>query len=281
MSDVSKAPIRIQLADIDISQRLRPVDEAKALFIAAGMAKGGLETPIEVRPAPKKAKKPYILIVGGHRCRAAFELGWTEIDAFVLDISADEARMREIDENLYRAELTELDRAVFLAAKKELYEKLNPSTKHGGDRVSEQVAIFGDLAPRFTAEVTERLGYSERTIQRVVARAAIPASIRARIAGTRLANTGAELDALLRLSPDEQAKALDLLLSGEEGAPRSVAAAHAALTGARAAQVAPSDAEFDGLLKAWRRAGQSARARFIADLQRQGAITAATEGDDQ
>ena len=164
----------IKLADIIVEHRLRAVDEDRAMFIAANMKTEGLNVPLEVRQHPKKTGK-YLLVTGGHRHRAASILEWEEIEVIVLSLSPDQARLREVDENLYRSELTELDRAVFLAEKKRLYEKLNPSTKHGGDRRSDQAAIFGDLVPRFSEEVCEKLDLSERSLQRVLKRATLAA----------------------------------------------------------------------------------------------------------
>ena len=51
-------------------------------------------------------------------------------------VDADESAMIEIDENLARAELSALDRALFIAARKALHERLNPAARHGGDRKS-------------------------------------------------------------------------------------------------------------------------------------------------
>lgn len=273
---MSDAPIKIRLADIDRSGRLRPVDADQALLIAASMDAIGLKTPVQVRTAPKKSKLPYVLVIGGHRCEAAAQLGWDEIDAIVVEMTADEARMLEVDENLYRAELTALDRAVFLAEKKRLYEKVHPETKHGGDRVSEQVPIFGNLVSRFTEEVTERLGYSQTSVYRILKRAELPEDIRNRLAGTPIADNGSELDALLRLEPSQRHRALDLVFA--EKAPRvAVAARH--LTGARdVAAPVTADAEFEALKRVWKAAGTASRARFLAYLAETGALN--PEGEE-
>lgn len=252
----------IPLDKIIVSDRLRAVDPDKAMLIAASMADEGLNTPIEVRPVKKKPGF-FQLIVGGHRVAGAKALEWDTIEAVVLDISADEARMREIDENLYRAELTALDRAVFLAEKKRLYEKLHPETRHGGDRKSEQVAIFGDLAPRFSAEACDRLGMSERTLQRVLKRASLPADVRARIARTPLADSGADLDALLKLAPEQRMAALDLIFSGDDAAPANVGAAVTVLSGARPQKVSDADALFDKFLALWKQMPAAAKARVV------------------
>ncbi|GLK85726.1 ParB N-terminal domain-containing protein [Ancylobacter defluvii] len=251
----------IKLADIIVADRLRAVDEDRALFLAANMKAEGLNVPLEVRPHPKKAGK-YLLVSGGHRHRGAVILEWEDIEAVVLSLSPDQARLREIDENLYRTELTELDRAVFLAEKKRLYEKLNPSTKHGGDRRSDQAAIFGDMVPRFSQEACEKLDLSERSLQRLLKRATLPADVRARLAGTPMANKGADLDALVKLPPEQRMPVLDLMFGKADDAPRSVGEASQRLAGARPAVVSKEDAQYDALLKVWKAAGTAARNRF-------------------
>lgn len=265
----------IRLADIARSSRLRPVDHAQALLIASSMGESGLRTPIEVRVAPKKSAQPYVLVIGGHRCEAAAILGWETIDAIVVDLTADEARLREIDENLYRAELNALDQAVFLAERKAIYERLHPETKHGGDRRSDQAAIFGDLvANRFTDEVKDRLGLSERSVQRILQRARIADDVRTSLAGTKTARTGSELDALARLEPAQQRAVVGKILADPVRAP-TVSAALAAIEGARREAPKPAaDLQYEALLKAWKAAGSAARERFTAYLQQSGALAA-------
>ncbi len=81
--------------------------------------------PIEVR-APGKSSRVYTLVAGAHWLAAVRSLGRTEIDAVVLAVDDIEARLREIDENLFRRELSALDRAVFLLKRQELYEAQYP-----------------------------------------------------------------------------------------------------------------------------------------------------------
>ncbi len=270
---------QIPLALIDTAGRLRPVDKDRALMIAAAMAEEGQRMPVEVRALNKRGRYP--LISGGHRVAGAALLGWEHIEAEILDLTADEAREREINENLYRADLTELDKAVFLFEKKRLYEKKNPSAKHGGDHRSVQAAIFGRLIPSFTEEVSERLGLSDRTLRRVIARAGISEDARAKIAGTAIANNGSELDALLRLEPEEQVRVAQLIGSGTAGAPATVSAAVATLSGA--APAAPKDqteAQHEALMVAWRRSpDRRARDRFLAYLASQGETLPTLDGD--
>ncbi len=260
---------RIPLEQIDASNRLRPVDPDQVLLIASSIAEVGIRTPIEVRPG--KTKGSYLLVTGGHRYAAAQMLELPDAPAIVLPkMSDDEARMHEIRENVYRHDLSDLDRAVFLSEMKTIHERLHPHTQHGKGRASEladeQVAIFGHLAERFTAEVQERLGYSERTIRRIVKRASIAPEVRAMLAGTQFARNGSELDALVKLEPDQQREAARMVLGGAPDSPRSLAQASALVVGRRAPERSDEDIQFAALMKAWKASGARARRRFVDTL---------------
>ncbi len=86
--------------------------------------------PILVRPG-RDGK--YVLVAGLHRIEGRKKNGSKTILATVVeDMDADQAELAEIDENLIRANLTVAERAMHVAARKSLYEKLHPQTKQGG-----------------------------------------------------------------------------------------------------------------------------------------------------
>lgn len=119
----------IRVADIDVVDRLRHVDENHAQMLAQNIKETGLRSPIEVR-VNKKGDR-FTLIAGGHRLKATQINEMVEIKAFVFEATDDEARLYEIDENLIRHDLNPLDRAVFMAERKRLYEALHPETAAG------------------------------------------------------------------------------------------------------------------------------------------------------
>jgi len=109
-------------------------------------------------------------------------LGWKEVPAFVLDMNDVDRGLWEIDENLIRAELTELERAEHIKQRKVLYLLKHPETKHGGDHGNQhtggkkrerQVANVGDLVTPvcFVKDTAVKTGMSEREVQRAVRRA--------------------------------------------------------------------------------------------------------------
>ncbi|WP_208948402.1 ParB N-terminal domain-containing protein [Segnochrobactrum spirostomi] len=262
LSAVTKT--RVDKIDIP-ADRLRALDDDWAMGVAQSMAVNGQQSPIIVSKAVRGRHK---LIAGLHRLTAARHLEWAEIDAMVFQGGALEARLLEIDENLIRRELSALDRASHLAERRRIYEELYPDTARGNAGAAARWGYATDKLS-FASETAARLGISERDVQRSIARhTRIAPDVRAKIALTAIATRGAELDALARLEPEAQRRAVDMVLAGEA---RSVAAAAIVISGARTAPLSPEDVEFDRLVSAWKRAGARARERFLTDIVRRDA----------
>lgn len=257
--------ILIPVADIHIGERLRTVDADYVAMLAASIGDIGLMHPIEVGAADRRGRYP--LIAGAHRLAAYRELNLNEVPALVVSVKGLSAQLREIDENLMRRELSALDRAVFLAKRKEVHEALNPHTRHGGDRKSDQVDKFGHLIGSFSSEVAEKLDLSERTIRRAIQRAnAIAPDVRARIATTWIARRGSMLDKLAKEAPEHQ-RAMVAELLGKNRPAKTAAQARAAVRGPSLEEMINQDErQFQALMRAWRGAGQRVRDRFIAHL---------------
>lgn len=272
---MNKQILSLPLDLVLVGERLRTVDEDYVALIAASMRERGQDTPITVGPADKDGH--YRLIAGGHRMAAARLAGLATIDAIISEVTGLEADLLEIDENLMRRELSALDRAVFLARRKEVYEALHPQTAHGKAKKGkdlEKSTGLSTFAERFTAATAAKLGVDERTIQRAVARAAIHPEVRAMIATLPIAESGAELDKLAALSPDDQFEVGEALTRGEKPA-RSVSAALVEIKGAptlsRAAETAK---QFQALMGAWKKAGKAARRQFLEFLAKEGEVAA-------
>ncbi len=268
MKFIGRRTLAIDL--VDESVRIRPIDPVWVEGLAALMEADGQQTPLWVRHA--EGLQPRRLIAGGHRIAAARHLGWKDIEVEEIDCSDAEAELLEIDENIARSELSELERAIFLGRRKAVYEELHPETKHGGERRPEQVANLATCAIRFTADAAKRLKLSERTVQRAIRRyERLDPEVASRLATSPIANKGTEIDALCDLEPEGQREVVNLLLRVEKPA-RSVTEARAELSGAPQQQRSPSEVQFEALIKAWGKADKRVRKRFIDHLVKSGAL---------
>ncbi len=209
---MTRAVQSIPLDKIIVQDRLRDTDAAWVSALAASIRQVGLLEPILVRKVSQPGNDLrvfYVLVAGAHRLAAVREAGLEKIDCHVSDLSEDEARLAEIDENLMRRELCALDRAVSLAERQEVYERLHPASAKGGDRKSaeynEKIKTQTLRFENFTEEAAEKTGLSRRTIQDAIALAkALSPELRAEIAGTDLAKNAAQLKALTRCPPSER-----------------------------------------------------------------------------
>ena len=187
--------------------------------LAESIARQGLLQPIIVRP---RGAKNYWLIAGRHQLEAVRQCGRSDIHAVILDgIDADAALLAEIDENLIRCDLSPAERALHVARRKELYEKLHPETRHGATGRGRAKSRQNDDSIRFTKDAANKTGRSERTVQREIERAAKISGL-ADVIGTRL-DAADELDALARLPETVQRDLIARAKTGEK-----VIAKHAA-----------------------------------------------------
>jgi hypothetical protein len=106
-------------------------------------------------------------IAGRHRFEAAGNCGHQTIRAEVyVSLSDDEAELIQIDENLVRANLSDAERILHVARWKELYEKLHPETKHGGDRRSAgaRSSSQNENLKAFVADIAVKTGKGRSTV---------------------------------------------------------------------------------------------------------------------
>ncbi len=108
----------------------------------------------------------------------------------------------EIDENLIRAELTELERGEHLARRKDIYIARHPETRQGG---TGRAGYKDENSSSFSADTASKLGVSDRAIQISVRRAErICGKAKELIRGTEAEDSGVELDALAAMKPEDQ-----------------------------------------------------------------------------
>ncbi|MBK8157950.1 MAG: ParB N-terminal domain-containing protein [Rhodospirillaceae bacterium] len=256
----------IDVALIDVGPRLRPVNEAYVAVLAANIGQQKrLRQPIDVRVG-KSGR--YRLIAGAHRLAAVTQIEWSKISAFVYEANDDEARMAEIDENIVRHELNPLDRAMFLAERKKIYERLHPEVKKGAQGGRGGQRNESDIVS-FSKETAARVGLSERAVQRAVSIAnGLTVETRKAIAGTSFALKQAELIALAKLTAPQQQKVVRLLLA-DNAKFRSVRQAADSVAGRTAK---PVDG-FARLVTVYRHATAAERRQFRAWLTKEGELS--------
>ena len=132
---------------------------------------------------------------------------------------ASYAQIATIDENLVRRVLHAADVAWLTAERKRLYLARHPetaATSAGGSfRGNQHTEVNDNLSPTFTEATATATGTSVRAVERNARRGNALKSDLARIAGTSL-DKGTELDALVKLTPDQRAPIVERANAGEK-----------------------------------------------------------------
>lgn len=137
---------RVNLLALLASDQPRPLITEAVDRLAASIKEVGLIQPVTVRPRVVSAgglsEPGFQIIAGHHRVAACRALGWTEIDAIVID-SAESLtdELIEIDENLCRAELTAFQRSSYTKRRKVIWEALHPVPSQKFERVWDALPI--------------------------------------------------------------------------------------------------------------------------------------------
>jgi ParB/RepB/Spo0J family partition protein len=189
---------KIALADIQVVGRRRNLDLANLRVIIKSMLLVGLQTPITVRRDEKLRAEvsptAVGLVLGYYRVEAAKALRWEFIDAFVIDADETEVRIRQLVENLCRADLTALERAEDVA---ELVDIVRET--RGG-----QVAQPGGRQPhdRGISWASRTLGFTREEVRRSTKIAGISPEAKAKAKEFRLDNNQT---ALLEIATEDVA----------------------------------------------------------------------------
>ncbi len=200
----------LPLDKVLVPERLRDVEEDHAFMIGQSIRRVGLLNPITVRATPR-AERPWTLVAGAHRLRGSELAGLKEIDAIVVKADKLEGELVEIEENIFRNELSALDRAIFVRRYRELWEE-----KHGwdkGGRPSAETSVnFTEVSEdsaqgHFFKRVSERLGLSRSAIEKAqfVGQKLTP-ELRRTLRGTPIADNQSRLIKLAGMEPERQKK---------------------------------------------------------------------------
>lgn len=221
-----RAVLSALVADIDIpDDRARKMDRDWVVALATILKTEELQHPIRLRLVDNRLR----LVAGLHRLEAFRLNGELEIPYTLSQAASDdEARMEEVIENLVRQDLKALDRCHHLYEMKQVYERLYPAAKRGGDRGNQHTGGKRHILPfanddqpapevfGFSVAIAEKVGLSERAIRIAVAIwKGLSVASRARCAETWLAAHQGNLKLLSEQTPAIQIKVLDLITGDE------------------------------------------------------------------
>ena len=203
----------ININDIEINPGRREAAPEAVQRLSESIAEVGMMNPITVTG-------DHTLIAGLHRLEAAKKLGWTEVECNISDMDALHTELAEIDENVIRTGLSDLELSELLARRKKIYETLHPATiarnlpGHASNYESSSDKLTGEEKP-FSQDTAEKMGVSPRTVERhiQIAENLTPeAKEILRSADTKI--TKQNLTKLSRLKPEHQTEAAKRLTKG-------------------------------------------------------------------
>ena len=231
---------KITLCNLVASAQPRPLLTSEVDKLAASIKEVGLIQPITVRESVVirgTAEQGWQIVAGHHRVAACRALGWTEIDAIVIDDASHlQSELMEIDENLCRAELTASQRTGYTKRRKQIWEALHPVEKvqtvadldcyeNNSGASCATIQDKGRGRPEgFAAATAEATGQSKATTNRAIARAdALGDEALNKVANTSL-DSGVELDALAKMPAPERTELIERAAAGEQVSARTQAA---------------------------------------------------------
>lgn len=152
------------LSSILVNGRKRHANPDKVATLAESIHQLGLLNPLTITSDGR-------LIAGLHRLEAVKQLGWLEVPVHIVTLDALMAELAEIDENLIRHELDELQESVQIFRRKQIYETLYPQTRNGanGRRGSGNGAMISrNDKLTFSEDTADKMSKSRRVVERKV-----------------------------------------------------------------------------------------------------------------
>ncbi len=203
----------ININNIQINPGRREATPEDVQRLSESIVEVGMMNPINVTA-------DHTLIAGLHRLEAAKRLGWTEIECSINDMDALHTELAEIDENVIRAGLSDLELSELLARRKKIYETLHPATiarnlpGHASNYESSSDKLTGEEKP-FSQDTAEKMGVSPRTVERHVQIGEnLTPETKDILRGTDMKITKQNLTKLSRLEPEQQTEAAKQLTEG-------------------------------------------------------------------
>ncbi len=266
---MSDTVLTIPISQIEVSDRLRIVDQAEVQKLAHSIKRVGQISPVEVRAIEAGR---YRLVGGAHRIAAIEAAGLDKVRAVLFEGTDDQARMREIDENLYRHELSPFDQAEFLAERRKIWERLYGQVKRGGDRRSKSQTETLINTSVFIAETATLFNLSRSTINRAYARKhKISPDLWKMLAGTPAAKSATFLDRLVRMPVEQHSLVVKKITERGCSVEAAVDLVRSADRQKSPQKLTPKQA-LSALRKAWKATPAAERSIFLNEIKEQDEI---------
>lgn len=235
---------------VDVGERLRPLHEPTVESLVESMGRLGLLQPITVYTPDNNR---IILVAGYHRLEAARRLEWDEIDCIFVNADEIECQLREIAENLHRAELTALERDEHIAKWVELVAAKN--------KLAQDAPVSGGRGKTGGINAaTRELGVERTAAQRAVKVASLSDEAKQAARETGLdKNRSALLKAAKESAPAEQVRTITELALAKVAKPQKPA-------DPPLNDFETTERQVSALMSAWNRAGREAREQFLSRI---------------
>lgn len=249
---------QLNISDITIGERLRPVDECHLSVLMQLIREHGFTSPILVR----RVRDGFELVDGAHRLTAMSRLKHESISVYAVRCTNAEARSLEAGQNLVGG-MSPLDDALFLAAYAQAYEERYPETKQGTAGALAKHDLATELSS-FADVIAGTRGITPRQARKIAAagrRISREEADKLRAAPRQV--TLKDVDRIGRIADAGTRGSVIKMLS--EGTAKSAEKALKAQTSEPGAAVEdPVKQAVKRLSDAWSRAPKEARRRFVA-----------------
>ena len=258
---------QLPLTDIRVPDDHRALNEDAVAGLVKSFEDIGQQTPITYYDDDGEM----VLISGRHRLEAARRLELDTIDGIEMDVDPLTRELWGIDENLMRADLTDLERADHTARRAEIVKQRAEIVIPQNEEKVAHRPSKGQVD--FVKETAAKTGKSKASVERDKRRGEkITPEVKKAIKDMPAASKGVELDALASMAPKEQAQAVKQVKSGASKdfreAKKAIKGKAPTDTGGKKA-VTVADVEFNNLRMVWRRSSVTARKRFLAWVNEQ------------
>jgi ParB-like chromosome segregation protein Spo0J len=186
---------------------MRELDPGRVDELSESINLIGLLNPITIN-------KDYVLISGLHRLHAYKQLGIKKIQCNIIDFDNEYCLIAEIDENIIRNELNDIELGEHLLKRDEILDNLGVRAKQGDNRFTNNRGET--VSPlQTTKNIAEKIGVSERStqIRKQIARD-LSQKVRDKLRKTVYSTNITGLLQLSRLEPKLQLKIVNRLLKG-------------------------------------------------------------------